>query len=91
MRSGYWQLPMDENSVEKTEDFVTKEDFEGVMADSYVAVVNVRDDFFNDPFFKDWWSDFERPVSVLDTPGKMRSGIYQKNVFRLFKMIKQVG
>ena len=40
------------------------------MADSYVAVVNVRDDFFNDPFFKDWWSDFEGPVSVLDGPGK---------------------
>ena len=39
-------------------------------SDSYVAVVNVRDDFFNDPFFKDWWSDFEGPVSVLDGPGE---------------------
>ena len=39
-------------------------------SDSYVAVVNVRDDFFNDPFFKDWWSEFEGPVNVLDTPGK---------------------
>ena len=48
---------------------MTKEDFKAVMADSYVAVVNVRDEFFNDPFFKDWWSDFEGPVSVLDTPG----------------------
>ena len=44
-----------------------------MMSDSYVAVVNVRDDFFNDPFFKDWWSDFEGPVSVLDTPGELRS------------------
>ena len=41
-----------------------------MTGDSYVATVNVRDDFFNDPFFKDWWSDFEGPVSVLDTPGK---------------------
>ena len=39
---------------------------------TYVATVNVRDDFFNDPFFKDWWSDFEGPISVLDskTEGK---------------------
>ena len=21
----------------------------------------VRDDFFNDPFFKDWWGDFDKP------------------------------
>jgi len=34
---------------------------------TYVATVNVRDDFFNDPFFKDWWSDFEGPISVLDS------------------------
>jgi len=27
----------------------------------------VRDDFFNDPFFKDWWSDFEGPISILDS------------------------
>ena len=60
-------------SVEKTGNFLTKEGIESVMADSYVAVVNVRDDFFNDPFFKDWWSDFEGPVSVLDTPGELRS------------------
>ena len=44
-----------------------------MMAESYVAVVNVRDDFFNDPFFKDWWSDFEGPVSVLDGPGESYS------------------
>ena len=40
------------------------------MSDSnqntYVATVNVRDDFFNDPFFKDWWADFENPISVID-------------------------
>ena len=36
---------------------------------TYVATVNVRDDFFNDPFFKDWWSDFEGPISVLNNEG----------------------
>ena len=51
------------------------------MSDSYVAVVNVRDDFFNDPFFKDWWSDFEGPVSVLDTPGELRSCIFRTTAF----------
>merc|ERR1719245_2692752 len=40
---------------------------------TYVATVNVRDDFFNDPFFKDWWSEFEGPVSVLDTPGQRKT------------------
>merc|ERR1712083_839189 len=24
----------------------------------------VRDDFFNDPFFKDWWSDFDSPMQL---------------------------
>jgi len=24
----------------------------------------IRDDFFNDPFFKDWWADFEAPKSI---------------------------
>ena len=23
-----------------------------------------RDDFFNDPFFKDWWADFDAPLAV---------------------------
>ena len=28
------------------------------------AVTTVgRDDFFNDPFFKDWWADFDLPLS----------------------------
>ena len=22
----------------------------------------IRDDFFNDPFFKDWWADFDMPL-----------------------------
>ena len=27
------------------------------------AVTTVgRDDFFNDPFFKDWWADFDLPL-----------------------------
>ena len=43
---------------------------------TYVATVNVRDDFFNDPFFKDWWSEFEGPVKVLDTPGNIERKKY---------------
>ena len=28
------------------------------------AVITVgRDDFFNDPFFKDWWADFDLPLA----------------------------
>ena len=28
------------------------------------AVTTVgRDDFFNDPFFKDWWADFDLPLA----------------------------
>ena len=23
-----------------------------------------RDDFFNDPFFKDWWADFDAPAAM---------------------------
>ena len=23
-----------------------------------------RDDFFNDPFFKDWWADFDASAAV---------------------------
>ena len=32
---------------------------------TYVAIV-VRDDFFNDPFFKNWWADFDKPMSTWD-------------------------
>ena len=32
---------------------------------TYVATV-VRDDFFNDPFFKNWWADFDKPMSTWD-------------------------
>ena len=31
----------------------------------YVATV-VRDDFFNDPFFKDWWADFDVPMVAFN-------------------------
>jgi len=47
---------------------------------TYVATVNVRDDFFNDPFFKDWWSDFEGPISVLNNEGN-RNLLKQKLIF----------
>ena len=32
---------------------------------TYVATV-VRDDFFNDPFFKNWWADFDKPMTTWD-------------------------
>ena len=55
------------------------------MSDSnqntYVATVNVRDDFFNDPFFKDWWSDFEGPMSVLGTSGIV---VFEEILVKLF-------
>ena len=43
-----------ENSFETDED----------MSGDGVAVTTVgRDDFFNDPFFKDWWADFDLPLA----------------------------
>ena len=34
------------------------------MADKQTNVSTiVRDDFFNDPFFKDWWADFDLPLA----------------------------
>ena len=34
------------------------------MSGNSVAVSTVgRDDFFNDPFFKDWWADFDAPAA----------------------------
>ena len=35
---------------------------EAAAPNTYVATV-VRDDFFNDPFFKNWWSDFDKPMA----------------------------
>ena len=34
------------------------------MADNKGQAVStiIRDDFFNDPFFKDWWADFDLPL-----------------------------
>ena len=32
---------------------------------TYVSTV-VRDDFFNDPFFKNWWADFDKPMATWD-------------------------
>ena len=45
--------------LEKEEDKDTIE-----MSGDTGAVTTVgRDDFFNDPFFKDWWGDFDLPIS----------------------------
>ena len=39
-----------------------------VKMSSETSVVGtvVRDDFFNDPFFKDWWADFDAPLAHWD-------------------------
>ena len=48
---------------------------------TYVATV-VRDDFFNDPFFKNWWADFDKPMTTWDKTfnrqisGKQKSGSF---------------
>ena len=45
---------------------------------TYVATV-VRDDFFNDPFFKNWWADFDKPMTTWDkTFNRQISGISKK-------------
>lgn len=32
-----------------------------MAAENQVSTI-IRDDFFNDPFFKDWWGDFDLPL-----------------------------
>ena len=32
-----------------------------MSGDSDAVATVGRDDFFNDPFFKDWWADFDDP------------------------------
>ena len=32
-----------------------------MSGDSDAVATVGRDDFFNDPFFKDWWADFDTP------------------------------
>ena len=55
---------------------------------TYVATV-VRDDFFNDPFFKNWWADFDKPMSTWDkTFNRQISGkkeILSVHILVLFK------
>ena len=38
-----------------------------MSSDSTAVSTVVRDDFFNDPFFKDWWADFDVPLAVRGT------------------------
>ena len=48
---------------------------------TYVATV-VRDDFFNDPFFKNWWADFDKPMSTWDkTFNRQISGIKERILY----------
>merc|ERR1711892_1478922 len=41
--------------------FETGEDTIEMSGDSDAVATVGRDDFFNDPFFKDWWADFDTP------------------------------
>ena len=44
-------------------DIDSSPDSSRAMADKQTNVSTiVRDDFFNDPFFKDWWADFDLPM-----------------------------
>jgi hypothetical protein len=38
-----------------------------MSGDSEAVSTVGRDDFFNDPFFKDWWADFDSPAAVTGT------------------------
>ena len=42
-----------------------------------------RDDFFNDPFFKDWWADFDVPMAAINrqTSGKIYNMFLWRNLF----------
>ena len=49
--------------AEETPHHNTESDINTAMADKQTNVSTiVRDDFFNDPFFKDWWADFDLPM-----------------------------
>ena len=50
------------------------------------AVTTVgRDDFFNDPFFKDWWADFDLPLAgagrQLDRQISGKKTVFLMNLF----------
>ena len=51
------------NSEDRTEQRENEMAEEAAAPNTYVATV-VRDDFFNDPFFKNWWSDFDKPMAT---------------------------
>ena len=36
-----------------------------MSGDSGAVTTVGRDDFFNDPFFKDWWADFDMPFKTV--------------------------
>ena len=51
------------NSEDRREQRENEMAEEAAAPNTYVATV-VRDDFFNDPFFKNWWSDFDKPMAT---------------------------
>ena len=42
------------------------------------STVVVRDDFFNDPFFSDWWSDFDVDPNLKKSLAHQDSGNERK-------------
>ena len=53
-----------------------------------MAVSNtvIRDDFFNDPFFKDWWADFDMPLKTVQF-NRQISGLLQILLYQYISCI----
>ena len=45
-----------------------------MSGDSGAVTTVGRDDFFNDPFFKDWWADFDTPLESDTQSDRQISG-----------------
>ena len=51
------------------------------------VAVRDKEEFFSDPFFQDWWTDFDTPLAALATsaPESGRRELSPKNVVRIFQ------
>ena len=45
-----------------------------MASENHVSTI-IRDDFFNDPFFKDWWGDFDLPLRNVQFSRQMSGKI----------------
>ena len=50
-----------------------------MAAENHVSTI-IRDDFFNDPFFKDWWGDFDLPLRNVQFNRQLSGKIGQINI-----------